>query len=77
MDAGEIIRWMMNESGTSGVDLSHALGKSDSYIGTTLAKKSKPRLDSFVSMAEAMGFEVVIRRKDKDERVLSATVDKA
>ena len=79
MDFGKVIREMMKESGISAAALSRALGKSNTFVATTLSKRSTPRMDTFVLMAEAMGYEVVVRKKKKAEIVLgpSAMEDRA
>ncbi len=61
MGAGDAIRKMMEVSGMTAVDLSRAIGRSDTYVSTTLSKGSVPRVDTLAAMAEAMGFELVLK----------------
>ena len=75
MNSRDAIRKMMEVSGTSAAELSRRLGKSDTYVSTTLSKGSSPRAENLAAMAEAMGFELVLKRKTgKNEQfVITAT----
>ena len=61
MEARDLIQSMMNESGTSGIELSHAIGKTHGFVSSTLSRNSIPRLDTFAKMAKAMGYELVLK----------------
>ena len=66
MDAKELIQMMMEDSGIGSNELSRAMGKSNGFISATLSKNSTPRLDTFAKMADIMGFEVVIKKKNEE-----------
>ena len=58
MDTKELIQAMMEASGMTAAELSRALGKNPGYVAALLSQGSVPRLDTFLRMAEAMGFKV-------------------
>lgn len=70
MDSAKLIRTMMDESGMRGVDLSRAMGRSSVYMATVLSRNSVPRLDTFTEMANAMGYEVVIRGHGSEHLIM-------
>lgn len=69
MDAKQLIQTMMKDSGTTGVGLSRAMGKTDGFVSATLARGSVPKVDTFAAMADAMGYEVVVRGHGREYRV--------
>lgn len=69
MNATEAIRAMMDASGMTATELSRAMGKSDSYIRTTLANNTSPRVDNLALMAEIMGFELMLIRNNETIRL--------
>ena len=69
MGAGDAIRKMMESSGMTAVDLSRAIGRSDTYVSTTLSKGSSPRVDTLAAMAEARGFDLILRSVKKHEDI--------
>ena len=69
MDARELIQSMMAESGMGSGELSRAMGKTSGFVSATLSRGSVPRLDTFVEMAEAMGYRVLLERGGKAEPI--------
>ena len=67
MDTCACIRFMMEKAGMSGRQLSAALGKSPTYIGSTLSQGGNVTAENLAKMARIMGFDVVI--EGRGERV--------
>lgn len=68
MDTCACIRFMMEKAGMSGRQLSAALGKYPTYIGTTLSKGGNVSAENLARMAAVMGFDLVI--EGHGERVM-------
>lgn len=64
MEAWEAVRWMMGASGVGPSELSRRLGRSRSYITASVAQGSVPRLDTFVRLAHACGYRLVLETED-------------
>ena len=64
MNIQDTIRRMMSESGTNGTALSFVLGEDRNAVSTMLSRASVPRLDRFVKMCDAMGYQVVLESAD-------------
>ena len=62
MNSCEAIRKMMEVSSTTAAALSRKMGKSDTYVSTTLSKGSSPRAENLAAMAKIMGFELILRQ---------------
>lgn len=60
MDVLDVIKAMMKGSGTSAAALSRALGKSRTYIGTTMFKGSDVGSGNLAKMAELMDYQVKV-----------------
>lgn len=73
----EVIRAMMAQSGMTNRRLSTTLGREESFIGTTLYKKQKPSVLLFARIADACGYDTLVRRRDDGtELVLGVSDDK-
>jgi transcriptional regulator with XRE-family HTH domain len=71
MKSSEAIRALMGADGVSQAELARKMGyKGQSAVGNALARENGMRVDVFIKMAQAMGYEVVVRR-GKDEMVVS------
>lgn len=58
------VRRMMGASGVGPSELSRRLGHSRSYITASIAQGSTPRLDTFVRLAHACGYRLVLETED-------------
>ena len=68
MTAKEIIRKALSRSGVSQTSLSEKLGYSNkTAVGAILGKNNSLRTDVFCKWLDAMGFEIVIRKKSGDK----------
>ena len=71
MKSNKIIREIMETDGITQAELARKMGyKGQSSVGNALARENGMRVDIFIKMAQAMGYEVVVRR-GKDELVVS------
>jgi len=64
MDASEALRRMIRMSGKSNRQISREIGKADSFVSASLAQGVRPRIDTFARIAEACGYEVLVRSAD-------------
>jgi len=74
MGIKDFIFTLMDKNGLGGRELSRLMGKSPTYVSATFARNSTPRVDTFVSMLKALGYEVVVR-KGSEEHLLSDYLD--
>ena len=71
MKSNKLIRTIMEADGITQTELARKMGyKGQSSVGNALARENGMRVDVFIKMAQAMGYEVVVRR-GKDELVVS------
>ena len=64
MNEKEIIKTAMAADGITQKELADALAwGSQQAVGNMLTRKNSMRLDNFVKMLNAMGYEVVVRKK--------------
>ena len=71
MKSNEIIRAAMKADGITQAELAGKMGyKTQSGVGNALSRENGMRVDVFVKMARAMGYDVIVRR-GKEEMVVS------
>lgn len=71
MKSNEVVRAVMSADGITQVNLAAKLGyKTQSGVGNALARENGMRVDVFVKMMNAMGYDVVVRR-GKDELIVT------
>ena len=61
MKACDVVTHMVRGSGKSARDVSREMGRHYQFITNTVTRKSVPKLDTFVKIAVACGYEVVLR----------------
>lgn len=67
MKSNEVVRAVMSADGITQANLAAKLGyKAQSGVGNALSRENGMRVDVFVKMMNAMGYDVVVRR-GKDE----------
>lgn len=67
MKSNEVVRAVMSADGITQMELANKLGyETQSGVGNALSRKNGMRVDVFVKMMNAMGYDVVVRR-GKDE----------
>lgn len=67
MKSNEVVRAVMSADGITQANLAAKLGYSgQSAVGNALSRENGMRVDVFVKMMNAMGYDVVVRR-GKDE----------
>ena len=71
MKSSEVVREAMKKDGMSQANLAQKCGyKTQSGVGNALQRENGMRVDVFIKMMNAMGYDVVVRR-GKDETVVS------
>lgn len=71
MKSNEAVRAVMSGDGITQANLAAKLGyKTQSGVGNALSRENGMRVDVFVKMMNAMGYDVVVRR-GKDEMTIT------
>ena len=71
MKSNEVVRAVMASDGITQANLAAKLGyKGQSSVGNALGRENGMRVDVFVKMMNAMGYDVVVRR-GKDEMTVT------
>ncbi len=71
MKSNEVVRSVMTADGITQANLAAKLGyKGQSSVGNALGRENGMRVDVFVKMMNAMGYDVVVRR-GKDEMTVT------
>lgn len=64
MDARTAIGSMVRASGKAPGELASAMGKGRTYVYSLLNHESVPRLDTFVRLAHACGYRLILETED-------------
>ena len=64
MNANDAMRAMIESSGKSGRQVAREIGRSESFVSSTLAQGVCPRTDTLARVAEACGYKIVIVPQD-------------
>lgn len=71
MKSNEAVRAVMSAAGITQANLADKMGyKTQSGVGNALSRENGMRVDVFVKMMNAMGYDVVVRR-GKDEMTIT------
>ena len=70
MDANEAMRLIIESSGKSGRQVAREIGRSESFISSSLAQGVCPRADTLARVASACGYELVLIPKPEGDRSL-------
>lgn len=71
MKSNEVVRAVMSADGITQMELANKLGyETQSGVGNALSRKNGMRVDVFVKMMNAMGYDVIVRR-GKDEMAVT------
>lgn len=71
MKSNEAVRAVMSADGITQTNLAAKMGyKTQSGIGNALSRENGMRVDVFVKMMNAMGYDVIVRR-GKDEMTIT------
>lgn len=66
MDTTTAIKTLLERSDMSGRELSRKLGRAETFISTTIGRKSVPQADTLAEIARACGGRLVIRGLGED-----------
>ena len=71
MKSNDVVRNVMSADGITQMELANKLGyKTQSGVGNALSRENGMRVDVFVKMMNAMGYDVIVRR-GKDEMAVT------
>ena len=70
MDAKSVLNVVISTSGMNKTELAHAIGKSVNYISNYSVRGNIPRLDTFATIADVSGYEVVVRKRDNATEII-------
>ena len=73
MDAHNAMRVMIEASGKSGRQVAREIGRSASFISSSLAQGVCPRADTLARVARACGYELVLVPRQEAEGLTSGT----
>lgn len=66
MKADQVLPNIVEKSGMKKRAISRAIGKHENYLAVTLQKKSVPQIDTMAAIANAMGYELVLRKPGEE-----------
>ena len=65
MNASEAMRLIIEASGKSGRQVAREIGRSESFVSSSLAQGVCPRVDTLARVAHACGYELVLIPKPR------------
>ena len=71
MDATEAMRLIIEASGKSGRQVAREIGRSDSFVSSSLAQGVCPRADTLARVAHACGYELILIPKHEADKLQS------
>ena len=69
MDATETMRLIIEASGKSGRQVAREIGRSDSFVSSSLAQGVCPRADTLARVAHACGYELALIPKSEANKL--------
>lgn len=73
MDASNAMRMMIETSGKSGRQVAREIGRSASFVSSSLAQGVCPRADTLARIAHACGYELVLVPRHQASELASTT----
>ena len=73
MNANDAMRAMIEASGKSGRQVAREIGRSESFVSSTLAQGVCPRADTLARVAEACGYKIIAVPKDVASNLLDGS----
>lgn len=70
MEALDSLRQAINDSGLSMYAVSKLMGKTPIYIGALFSRGSTPRTDTYATIADACGYDLLLRKRDNGAEIL-------
>ena len=68
--AKSVLSSVVARSGMSKAELSRSMGKNGNYLSVVLNRGSVPQADTFSMIADASGYDMLVRRRDTGEEIL-------
>ncbi len=73
MNASEAMRLIIEASGKSGRQVAREIGRSESFVSSSLAQGVCPRADTLARVARACGYELVLIPKPRADGLTDAS----
>lgn len=70
MNAHEVLRKITRSTGMTDIELSVAMGKNTNYLGVIRNRKTIPRADTFAMIADASGYDLLVRNRTDNEEIV-------
>lgn len=70
MDVLSALKKAITHSGISNYDLSKALGKTPAYVSVIFSRGSVPKTDTFAKIADAAGYDLLLRSRDDEIEIV-------
>lgn len=70
MNAKEVFRHVVDNSGLSRAGLARSMGRTTSYFTNVLSRGSVPKLDTFAEIADVSGYDLLVRHRQSGEEIL-------
>lgn len=74
VDATEAMRAIIEGSGKSGRQVAREIGRSDSFVSSSLAQGVCPRADTLARVARACGYELALVPRDETDKLADASI---
>lgn len=70
MDALTAMSAAITNSGMTNYAVSKVLGKSAAYVGATIARGSIPRVDTYATILNACGYDLLLRKRSDGAEIV-------
>lgn len=70
MNAKEVFRHVVDNSGLSRAELARSMGRTTSYFRNVLSRGSIPKLDTFAEITDAAGYDLLVRKRSTGEELV-------
>ena len=61
---------IVDSAGVSKSDIGRKLGRGDRYLRNTMSRGSLPRVDNFSMIADACGYDLLLRKRSDNSEIL-------
>ena len=71
MDASNVFKKVVTDSGMRMADISRAIGYNENYVNSKVKRSNVPRVDTLALVSDVCGFDLLVRhRKTGDETII-------
>lgn len=69
MQANEVIRAMVKDSGIAQTTVSLSMGRRQNYVASYISRKRIPSIELMAEMADSAGFDLVLRNRHSGNEI--------